>query len=79
METAIVGSANVIVDISGTTAIAQRRWIVASPKMARCVVNEATASVGNVTAQNLVPLERLVRNALPAQVSAALKGIILAT
>uniref|UniRef100_A0ACB8G118 Uncharacterized protein n=1 Tax=Sphaerodactylus townsendi TaxID=933632 RepID=A0ACB8G118_9SAUR len=32
---------------------------------------------GNVSAQNLVPLEILVRNALPAQVSAALKGTAL--
>ncbi|KAJ6634354.1 hypothetical protein lerEdw1_014066 [Lerista edwardsae] len=73
MENATVGSANAIVAISGTTATAQQRPNNVSPMTARCAVGEATASAGNVSAQNLVPLGRLVRNAPPALVSAARK------
>lgn len=76
MENATAGSANAILAISGTTATAQQTPNNVSPMMARCAAGEATASVGNASAQNLVPLERLVRNALPVQVSAALKGIV---
>lgn len=79
MENATVGSASAIVATSGTTATAPQRPSRVSPMTARCAAGEATASVGNASAQNLVPLGRLVRNAPPAQVSAALKGIVPAS
>ncbi|KAH0621318.1 hypothetical protein JD844_022467 [Phrynosoma platyrhinos] len=77
MENATVGNASATVVMSGTTAIAQQRQTDVFPMMARCAVAEATASVGNVSAQNLVPLGRLVRNVPPAPASAVQKGIAL--